>query len=257
MVRPMLLVPCSDGHIAVTQPAHGDMTGQIARAWGNKLAGTFEPWADVVLAAEEHDVVWEAWEQAPTLDPATGLPYAFDAMPAGEHLTIHSASLDQLAADSPYAALLVALHHASLAQRPSLLARLSRRGGNAAALVDTAEHLRGEVRSSFGASDEEVERNRRLLRTWDGISLHLLQGEIPRLRREVPMREEALDLALAREGDSFTVDPWPFREKAVAIRTEGRLIERTFGDVDEMRAALAAAPWIELAYELRPVNAPR
>ncbi len=255
----MLLVPCSDGHIAVTQPAHGDMTGQIARAWGNELVRHVRAVVDdVVLAAEQHDVVWEAWEQAPTLDPATGLPYAFAAMPAGEHLAIHSSSLEQLTADSPYAALLVALHHASLAKRPSLLARFSGRGGgDAAPLLDTVEQLRSEVRRSVGASDEEVERNRRLLRTWDGISLHLIQGEIPRLRRGVPMREGALDLALAREGDVFTVDPWPFRDQAVTIRTDGRVLCGTFGDEDAMRAALAAAPRIELAYELRPVNAPR
>jgi hypothetical protein len=45
-----------EGLIVIGQPAHAWVSGQIARAWGNERFGHFEPWEDVCLAAEQHDL---------------------------------------------------------------------------------------------------------------------------------------------------------------------------------------------------------
>ena len=45
-----------EGLIVIGQPAHAWVSGQLARAWGNDRFGHFEPWEEVRLAAEQHDV---------------------------------------------------------------------------------------------------------------------------------------------------------------------------------------------------------
>src|SRR5258705_11724462 len=69
---PVPLVDHPEGKVAVAQPAHAWISGQLARAWGNERFGTVEPLAEVCLAAEQHDVPWIEWERRPALDPRTG-----------------------------------------------------------------------------------------------------------------------------------------------------------------------------------------
>ena len=45
--------------LAISQPAHAWLSGQILRAWGAPLAET------LLLAAEQHDIGWMDWETAP------------------------------------------------------------------------------------------------------------------------------------------------------------------------------------------------
>jgi hypothetical protein len=52
----VLLVDHPQGKVAVAQPAHAWISGQLARAWGNERFGAVEPLSEVCLAAEQHDV---------------------------------------------------------------------------------------------------------------------------------------------------------------------------------------------------------
>lgn len=228
------------------------MCGQLARAWGNALFGPVEPFEEVCLAAEQHDTGWADWERAPTLDPGTGLPHTFDTTPFTVHLEIHAAWSRALVGQSRYAALLVSLHHASFFRRPGRLGRLRDGGRRIDAFLDELAGLQAELRASLGAPEAEVERNRRLVRTWDGLSHDLLLGLAPRVRHGVPTRDGLVDVAVGRVGDAHTLDPWPFDDDAVTVRTEGRLLRGTFDDERVMRDALRDASWVELAYVLRP-----
>ena len=48
----MLLRPDGDSVLCIGQASHAWISGQMARAW----AEPFEPYEDVCLAAEQHDV---------------------------------------------------------------------------------------------------------------------------------------------------------------------------------------------------------
>jgi hypothetical protein len=48
-----------------------------------------------------------------------------------------------------------------------------------------------------------------------------------------------------------SVDPWPFADDTVTFRTDGRRLAGRFEDQDEMRGALARAPWVRLEFVLR------
>ncbi len=46
----MLFREDPEGAIAISQPAHAWLTGQLARAWGNQQFGDFAPSEEVCLA---------------------------------------------------------------------------------------------------------------------------------------------------------------------------------------------------------------
>lgn len=252
----MLLAPHPDGHVAIAQPAHGWMCGQLARAWGNERFGAVEPFEEVCLAAEQHDTDWSDWELAPTLDRASGLPHTFETAPFTVHVDLHTAGPRRLQAQSRYAALLVSLHHTSFFRPPGRLGTLREGGRRIQAFLDANAALQAELRATLAASDDEIERNQRLVRTWDGLSHDLILGLAPRVRESVPAAGGSrIDLLVGRRGEAYTIDSWPFAAERLVVRTEGRLLEGTFDDEEEMRETLARAPWIELAYELVPVSA--
>jgi tartrate-resistant acid phosphatase type 5 len=87
-VRPMLLRADGDDAIVIGQPAHAWLSGQLARAWGNERFPAPEPWEEVCLAAEQHDLGMAEWERAPKLNPQTGLPRSFMELELDDHLEI-------------------------------------------------------------------------------------------------------------------------------------------------------------------------
>ena len=240
----MLLRPDGDAVVCIPQPAHAWISGQLARAWGNEELGAVEPWEEVCLAAEQHDVGMAEWDLAPTLNPETGLPHGFTEMPRAIHLALWSAAPHRLVAQSPYAALLVSMHGTALYEA---------RGGEPTAPV--AEYLESQrafqesVISQLELDREEVRRNQRLVWTWDSLSLALCLRWAPFDLGEVPGAAGPLNVRLGQDG---TLDPWPFGAAAVEVRCQGRRLEGRFSDEEEMRAALRAAPLQMLSFALRP-----
>jgi hypothetical protein len=239
-----------DGTVVIGQPAHAWVSGQLARAW----AEPFEPWEEVCLAADQHDIAWTMWERVPELDPETGLPYTFSALPRLRRLELWSGAATLLLPQSRYAALLVSLHGTLLVerfppggaedvQRP-LTDYLERERGFQARVL---ESLREDPRYGAHATPEAVQRNRELVFTWDGLSLALLHG-VEGEKRAVGHELAAIDGDPAR----VTVSPWPFREDEVTLACDGRLLTGRFADERELRRGLAKAPWTTIVTELRP-----
>jgi hypothetical protein len=46
------------------------------------------------------------------------------------------------------------------------------------------------------------------------------------------------------------LDPWPFKADAVTVRCEGQRLTDRAQSADEMRDALASAPWETIEFEL-------
>ena len=61
----MLIRDAGDHWLAITQPAHALLAGEVARAWGNAAVARPDPFAEVCLGAEQHDVAWAEWDLAP------------------------------------------------------------------------------------------------------------------------------------------------------------------------------------------------
>lgn len=229
------------------------MCGQLARAWGNQRFGPLEPAEEVCLAAEQHEVGMGAWDLEPELDLETGLPRTVTAMDPDVHLPLRMESPRRLMAQSRYAALLVSLHHTSFYDRPASIGLLRRAGRQIRDYLEQSAALQARLRETVEAGDPEIERNWRLVRTFDGLSHDLLYDRAPCGRGGVPAADGALvELSIERRHAAHTIDPWPFTADRVLVRSEGRLLAGMFSDERSMREALVRAPWIDIGFELVP-----
>ncbi len=247
----MLLRPDGDAVIVITQPAHAWVSGQLARAWGNERFGWVEPWEEVCLAAEQHDVGMTDWELAPTLNAATGLPYSFMEMDLETHVALWSAAPERVLPQSRYAALLVSLHGTALYERRDLDRLAPPDADRVRAFLAGQRELQARLQPD-DATDVEVARNRRLVWTWDSLSLGLLLDWWPYELREVPTADATVDIEVRGDADVVTLDPWPFTAERVRVKAEARRLAGRYDDEAAMRSALTRAPWITLNRELRP-----
>ena len=277
LIRPDPSEP--DGVLVVTQPTHGWVAGQLAAAWGNGAFAAPEVRAAVCLATEQHDVAWTDWERAPTLDPETGLPYAFFRLPLRTRLVMWQGAAARLVLpQSRYAAVLVSMHavrlHAGFdtaREPPELAAALAEMlAGEAAFQAETLDRLRADAAFGASAAPDAVARNYALLNTCDRFSLALCgEAGAPRTFDRIPTAAQpgAVSLTLspaqpagtggaAESGESavlaYSVDPWPFRDATVEVVWEGYRLAGRFTDEPALRAALATARWFSRTAVLRP-----
>ena len=217
----MVLRSDGDATLCIGQASHAWICGQLARRWRD-----VEPFEDVVLAAEQHDVGWADWDRAPQRNPDTGLPLGFTEIDQDTRMAIWEPAARKLETQSLYAALLVSLHGTSL-----------RFGLDQTALQD-------EWLARLGADREGVDRNRRRLLLWDALSLALC------LRWD-PYEQDGLRLERIADED-FTLEPWPFSgDDPVIAECEARRLIGRFAEDAALHAALAAAPLERLRFTLR------
>jgi hypothetical protein len=217
----MLLRPDGDDVLCIGQTSHAWISGQMARAW----ADPFEPYEEVCLAAEQHDVGMAEWDLAPSLNTETGLPHGFTEMPFSVHSALWREAPKKLVSTSAYAAVLVSLHG-------SRLYEMRQATPEVAEFLDWQERFRHWL----GFSRSDLEANSTLIWIWDYLSLALLLGWEGHV--------EGLDV---RGGE---VSPWPFREPSLTVRCEARRLRGRFDSERELHAALAAAPTETLGYQL-------
>ncbi len=253
--------------LVIGQPAHAWISGQLARAWGNAAFPAPAPREPFCLAAEQHDVGWADADLAPVAGP-DGRPLSFMQQPRAAHVAIWRDAARRLLAQSRYAALLVSLHGTSLYERVDAEAQPPDVAAAIRGYMAAERALQSEL--AGGLDRAEVDRNRRLLLALDRLSLMLCHGSPTTLEdvpsaggaaaiRVEPAVERAAEVARddravppATASASFVVDPWPFAAGAVAVGCEARLLEGSFAGDEALRAALAAAPWVPLRWELSP-----
>jgi hypothetical protein len=253
------------------------VSGQLARAWGNATFPAPAPREPFCLAAEQHDVGWADADLAPSAGP-DGRPLSFLEQPRSTHVAIWRGAARRLLAQSRYAALLVSLHGTSLYERVDA-------GSEPADVADAIRaYLAGEralqAQLAAGVDRAELERNRRLLLALDRLSLMLCHGrattlaDVPSAHGPATIRcapagevarsehgSGAVAAAAARDDAAvppatpaarFLVDPWPFAAGSVAVGCEARRLEGSFAGDASLTAALAAAPWVPLRWQLSP-----
>jgi hypothetical protein len=211
----MLLRPDGDAVICIGQPAHAFVSGQLAARWEPR------PSEEVILAATQHDAGMADWDAAPELNPETGLPQSFMEMELDTHLRLWSHAPYRVLPQLRYAAVLVSMHGTALYEmRKRRTDAIERYLADQRALQ---ERLGGDF------DQQQLRRDQQLLWTWDSMSL---------------------GLCLGWDG-ADEPDPWPFAADTITVHCDGRRLEGRFSDEEEMRAALADAPWQTLSFDLR------
>jgi hypothetical protein len=225
------------GFLAIGQASHAWISGQLARAWGNERFGAVEPWEEVCLGAEQHDVGWAEWDLAPKPDPETGRPHTFISLPLPEKLELWSRAARKVISQSRYAALLVSMHGTALFERfpPS--------DPDGQALVQSflAEQRALQAKLGQGFAPDQVRRNQKLVFAWDYISLALCLGWAPAKVKDVPAADSVpVTLELGEQGE---LHPWPFRDELLELRADARRIGA--GSFEDWQA-------VPLEFTLRP-----
>jgi hypothetical protein len=256
----MLVRDDGDGVLVIGQPSHAWASGQLARAWGNDRFGTVEPREEVCLAAEQHDVGWDAQDLEPLLEPERGRPRSFMEMPLELHLGLFTDGPRRMLSQSRYAALLVSLHGWRLYQRRDLDRDCPEDAARISAFLEQQRCFQAELLTALRADpitapvagDELVERNSRLIWTWDYLSLALCLNWLPATAKGCPTAGEPVDLELTAGASPGTVklDPWPFAEPTLTVRCEGRRLRGWFADPASLQAGLEAATWETLELRL-------
>jgi hypothetical protein len=252
-------------HLAISQPAHSWVSGQLARAWGNEVFSGFQPFEQMCYAAEQHDVGFLQWESTPTLNQATGLPHTFDDLPEQVHFEIWRTGIFQLRTVCPYASLVVSLHFCNLCERFHSRPATGERSAPSAFLRDQREYqqvLRASLQSDPLLKDalgsDVLAYHQNLIATWDYLSLELCRGRcndftIPHIpiwgRPYAEIRVKKVD----DPANIWEVDPWPFKDRATTALCEAKKISAPFDDVDTMRVALLDAERFSLQFRLKSV----
>lgn len=250
--------------ILITQPAHAALSGQLARGWGSPLAGPVAPFDAVCLGAQLHDIGWIEWEQAPTLNEATGLPHTFMQLPTRTHLEIWGRAAGWALAFGRYPALLTSMHFTGLYERFHDYERDSPDDArDARALVarerkfqeEIVAALRADDATAGFATDELIARNRQLVALWDGMSLAICHGVTePRSFRGVPGGDSTYELVLAPVDGGLSVAPWPFVEPGVSVTVDGRVLNERYHDQQTLDDALNTAVWTTIETALVPAR---
>jgi hypothetical protein len=243
------------GVLAIGQPSHAWLSGQLARAWGNRQFGSVDPWEEVCLATEQHDSGWRTLDLEPSYNPETGLPHSFIEMPIEVHLRLWTEGPRSLVSQSRYAALLASMHGWRLYVRRDL-SRMARDDADAVRtfLADQIA-FQEEMKRSLSTDPAQLERNSLLIWTWDYLSLVLCLNRSPATAEGAPTASAPIDLEVEIDPDGVAhVEPWPFAVDTLAVQTEGRRLSGRFTDQQEMRRAFASAPWERLEIRLEPRN---
>lgn len=98
----------------VRQVDHGELAGEIARAWGNER---FDPPAhpeSACLAAARHDEGWRSWDDRPAMNEKEARPLHFLEIAMQDHIPLYRSGVEAIAALDPYAGILVGMHWTGL-----------------------------------------------------------------------------------------------------------------------------------------------
>src|ERR1700722_6847791 len=173
----------ADRVIAITQPAHAWVSGQLARHWGNEKFPSFAPIEPLCYAAEQHDRGFLDWERQPTLNLKSGLPHTFENIPLSLHVELQKKSILELKAVSLYAALVTSLYFARAVGKQSP-AENHEDGQRIAEFLQEQKALQRNLIGSLrkdpylrsACSDRAIEYNQKLLAAWDQLSVLLCRN---------------------------------------------------------------------------------
>jgi hypothetical protein len=250
----MLLRDEGDGVLAIGQASHAWISGQLARSWGNERFPRPEPYEEVCLAAEQHDVGMAMWDLDPARDPDSGLPYSFMEMPLPVHLALWTAAPERLLTQSRLAAVLVSMHGWRLYRRRKLDELPSDQAESVRAYLDTQRRFRERLAGGF--DERELELASQLIWTWDFLSLAICLKWSGRMARDVPTIDGMVDIAITAAGDRrIRLEPWPFESDALTVRCEARRLDGRYETDEALRAVLSSAPWETLEVELLATSA--
>src|SRR4051794_17779857 len=98
-----------DQFLLFTQHDHAQLSGELARHYGNRLFARPDPSDETIRAVARHDCGWPLHDERPTLNK-DGLPLDVFETPLDVAMAVWQAGVDRVADEQTYTRLLVSLH---------------------------------------------------------------------------------------------------------------------------------------------------
>ena len=262
----MIRVEETGGWLLVSHRDHARLAGELARHWNNGEFAPPEPLADILVAVARHDDAWAERDEAPELTPE-GRPAAISHEFVGSYhapenpdlagsLAMRGRATEAIAAENPYAAIIVSMHTVNLLAGPAdstgtAAADQARLRDFVAAQQARQQELAAAVAAMPGRAAEvepaRLQRACEFLEACDSLSL-IACARHPKaapLQHEHPRRQgapTALD-CLPLDHDTYRVAPYPFDADQLNFDVPCRRVRgELFADLNAFRAAFAAAP---------------
>ena len=263
----MLRLETETGWWLITHPDHARLSGDFAERWGNERFRRPEPREHVLRGIRRHDDGWIARDSSPQIT-RQGKPSAFSIEFVGKYsgfeeinladfLAVRDSAVREIAAEDPYAALLISMHTYNLLNErsdkstiaPAQLPLMEQ-------FLESQKKFQGSLRERIASDARFTQEQRseatifdhfRLLQALDYLSLltcvdfrqpaHLLHPLPTRDREHSPIQVRAV------AHRHFVLDPYPFPESSLTFHFPARHIKGSiFPSSEELQNAIAAAP---------------
>jgi hypothetical protein len=259
----MIRIKEAGGWRLLEHPDHARLAGTFARHWGNADFAPPEPRADILVGVARHDDAWAERDARPCLTRA-GLPSAFshelvgsysafEEIDLADYLAVRGRATEAVAADNPYAAILISMHTVNLLTEQANLAGVSPDDlalhrefilGQRRRQAELAAQVRGTGRAA-DVAPAGLERAFEFLQVCDNLSLIVcVRYPQPRpLRHQHPRRDRTLATLLCTPlgGDTYRISPYPFDTGELRLTVPCRCVRgETFASEAAFRAAYAA-----------------
>jgi hypothetical protein len=242
--RIMIRIETETGWTLIEHREHARLAGRMAARWGNDEFAPPEPRADILTAVNRHDDAWAERDAVPFLTrqgrpsafsrELVGTYSAFEEIDLADYLAVRGRATDAVAAESPYAAIIVSMHTFDL-----LTSQADLRGMSDSDKVLHRKFLDGQLMRQVELIDT--------LQACDSLSLAVcvrFPSEIALRHRHARRDETFAELICTPLGaDTYRVDPYPFDADELNLYVPGRnLPGKKFASETALRAAYAAAP---------------
>jgi hypothetical protein len=278
----MIVCPYNESFLVlVLQTDHSRIAGLLAARWGNDEFARLNPYASMVLAAQEHDSGWWDWEIKPTVNEQ-GYPSDYIGsikhLGQGVWLDLYRRAIDRLAARDLYAAYYVSMHGEALLTRGmGLLPSMPDYTGDPAVQKFIAEQkekraqwlkvLRSDLALREATDETQLWTNFKMMEVFDQFA-QFVCNRYPfnsQARKNGPtntLSNIPVPVAPGRDDVTLTLDiqnekeavvrPFPFDGSCLVISFQGRLVpNRRYANQEEFLQDFYRAERIDINYTLR------
>lgn len=253
----------------VTHPAHAELAGRIADAWGNQTFPIPQPIDDIRYAVYHHDDGWLARDAEPCLTPS-GIPEgftralvgaysAFEEIDLPAYLKVRERATFAVAAVNLLAGVIVSMHTCNLLTEQADLAsiRPEHRLAHANFITEQIEWQHATC-AQLGIDKALALRGFEFLQCCDSLSLVLCSGyDAPvNLRHAQPDNVgERHWIRCVPSGDGiYGIDPWPFSVTSVELKFPAKTLpKQRFANHEAYRTAYQAATVQAMSVQLLPL----
>jgi hypothetical protein len=228
----------------------------------------------VLTAVTRHDDAWGLRDAAPFLTregrpsafsrELVGMYSAFEEIDMADYLAVRGRAADVVAADNPYAAILISMHTVSLLTTHADLSGLSPADRELhARFIENQKKRQAELISEISGDPAfadaiqplALDRGFRFLQACDSLSLGVcVRFPTPKaLRHTHPRRDGTFtEIIVAPLGDdTYRLSPYPLDQDEVVLELPCRSVTgKMFSSLDSFRAAFRAAPVVKLKVKL-------